>query len=77
MLISPARADVFADGGKTPDPAQRTYSDVMREKRLAQEGVGIMRCVAKCVFIIRSDVAKSDALFLVDCWYILKYVVNK
>ena len=39
MLISPARADVFADGGKTPDPSQRTYSDVMREKRLAKEGV--------------------------------------
>ena len=39
MLISPARADVFADGGKTPDPSQRTYSDVMREKQLAQESV--------------------------------------
>ena len=50
MLISPARADVFADGGKTPDPAQRTYSDVMREKRLAQEGVGIMNFqVLPCV----------------------------
>ena len=39
MLISPARADVFADGGKTPDPSQRTYSDVMREQALKAEHV--------------------------------------
>lgn len=37
MLISPARADVFADGGKTPDPSQRTYGDVMREQALKAE----------------------------------------
>ncbi|XP_055840531.1 splicing factor 3B subunit 1 isoform X1 [Episyrphus balteatus] len=37
ILISPERADPFADGGKTPDVGSRTYTDIMREQLLKGE----------------------------------------
>lgn len=40
MVISPARGDPFAGGGKTPDVKEankRTYADVMHELRVAKE----------------------------------------
>ncbi|KAI9582133.1 splicing factor 3B subunit 1 [Glossina fuscipes] len=36
-IISPDRADPFADGGKTPDIGSRTYTDIMREQMLKGE----------------------------------------
>ncbi|RUS90026.1 hypothetical protein EGW08_002213 [Elysia chlorotica] len=43
MIISPARYDPFAQGGKTPDPSQigRTYQDVMAERALNKEAAGL------------------------------------
>ncbi|XP_076460472.1 splicing factor 3B subunit 1-like isoform X1 [Babylonia areolata] len=43
MIISPERYDPFAEGGKTPDPklAARTYVDIMHERALNQEQVGL------------------------------------
>jgi len=43
LLISPARVDPFADGGKTPDPSKRSYIDVMKEKRLTEEKAAIVK----------------------------------
>ncbi|XP_037936383.1 splicing factor 3B subunit 1 [Teleopsis dalmanni] len=37
IIISPERADPFADGGKTPDIGTRTYTDIMREQMLKGE----------------------------------------
>ncbi|XP_031624430.1 splicing factor 3B subunit 1 isoform X1 [Contarinia nasturtii] len=37
FVISPERADPFADGGKTPDVTSRTYTQIMREQMLAGE----------------------------------------
>lgn len=37
IIISPERADPFADGGKTPDIGSRTYPDIMREQMLKGE----------------------------------------
>ncbi|KAH8279574.1 hypothetical protein KR018_002101 [Drosophila ironensis] len=37
IIISPDRADPFADGGKTPDVGSRTYTDIMREQMLKGE----------------------------------------
>ncbi|XP_011179915.1 splicing factor 3B subunit 1 [Zeugodacus cucurbitae] len=37
IIISPERADPFADGGKTPDVGSRTYPDIMREQMLKGE----------------------------------------
>lgn len=37
IIISPDRADPFADGGKTPDIGSRTYTDIMREQMLKGE----------------------------------------
>lgn len=37
IIISPERADPFADGGKTPDVGSRTYTDIMREQMLKGE----------------------------------------
>ncbi|XP_065366144.1 splicing factor 3B subunit 1 isoform X1 [Calliphora vicina] len=37
VIISPERADPFAEGGKTPDVGSRTYTDIMREQMLKGE----------------------------------------
>ncbi|KAL5007606.1 hypothetical protein ScPMuIL_016412 [Solemya velum] len=37
LIISPARYDPFADGGKTPDPGDRTYLQVMVGAQLAKD----------------------------------------
>ncbi|KAL1137623.1 hypothetical protein AAG570_009319, partial [Ranatra chinensis] len=37
MIISPERADPFADGGKTPDVGSRTYPEIMKEQLLRGE----------------------------------------
>ena len=44
---------MFADGGKTPDPSQRTYSDVMKEKRLAQDGVSAKLLFGNIIFYLK------------------------
>ena len=36
-VLSPARADAFALGDKTPDVSTRSYKDVMQEQRNARE----------------------------------------
>ncbi|XP_038057284.1 splicing factor 3B subunit 1-like isoform X2 [Patiria miniata] len=41
MIISPARHDPFADGGKTPDPGERTYVDIRREQSMTKEQAGL------------------------------------
>ncbi|XP_067641774.1 splicing factor 3B subunit 1 [Eurosta solidaginis] len=43
IIISPERADPFADGGKTPDIGSRTYPDIMREQMLKGEENEIRR----------------------------------
>uniref|UniRef100_A0A7M5US46 Splicing factor 3B subunit 1 n=3 Tax=Clytia hemisphaerica TaxID=252671 RepID=A0A7M5US46_9CNID len=43
LLISPARADPFADGGKTPDVRSRTYMDVLAEQRLVAEKAKVIK----------------------------------
>lgn len=35
--LSPERIDVFADGGKTPDPSARTYKTIIKETALSNE----------------------------------------
>ncbi|XP_046992506.1 splicing factor 3B subunit 1 [Schistocerca americana] len=37
MIISPERADPFAEGGKTPDLGSRTYTEIMKEQLLRGE----------------------------------------
>ncbi|KAI0986899.1 hypothetical protein GJ496_008233 [Pomphorhynchus laevis] len=37
MIISPERSDPFADGGKTPDAAARTFANIMKEQAFAKE----------------------------------------
>ncbi|XP_062517464.1 splicing factor 3B subunit 1-like [Corticium candelabrum] len=44
-IISPARADPFADGGKTPDPSVRTYADVMIEQNLRKEEADVRKSI--------------------------------
>ncbi|XP_054777615.1 uncharacterized protein LOC129285767 [Prosopis cineraria] len=46
-IISPERHDPFAAGEKTPDPAVRTYADVMREEALKREKEETLRAIAK------------------------------
>ena len=36
-VLSPARADAFALGDKTPDVSQRSYKEVMQERELARQ----------------------------------------
>ncbi|KAH8323535.1 hypothetical protein KR067_013215, partial [Drosophila pandora] len=43
IIISPERADPFADGGKTPDVGSRTYTDIMREQMLKGEETELRR----------------------------------
>lgn len=43
ILISPARIDPFADGGKTPDPKLRSYTDVLKEQRLIKEQAAVVK----------------------------------
>lgn len=47
QVISPDRHDAFADADKTPDPAVRTYSDVMREQALKREKEETLRAISK------------------------------
>nr|CAG4647641.1 EOG090X00GC [Moina brachiata]SVE92837.1 EOG090X00GC [Moina brachiata] len=37
LVISPERADPFAEGGKTPDVGSRTYAHIIREQQLRAE----------------------------------------
>lgn len=43
IIISPERADPFAEGGKTPDVGSRTYTDIMREQMLKGEETELRR----------------------------------
>lgn len=47
IIISPDRADPFADGGKTPDVGSRTYTDIMREQLLKGEENELRRKIAE------------------------------
>ncbi|XP_065560942.1 splicing factor 3B subunit 1-like isoform X2 [Artemia franciscana] len=47
MVISPERADVFADGGKTPDLNSRTFATIMKEQRLRGDEVAVRREMAE------------------------------
>ncbi|KAJ6819586.1 splicing factor 3B subunit 1-like [Iris pallida] len=46
-IISPDRNDPFASGEATPDPAVRTYADVMREQALARQKEEVLKEIAK------------------------------
>jgi splicing factor 3B subunit 1 len=43
QIISPERHDPFAAGEDTPDPALRTYADVMRDAALQRKKEGLLR----------------------------------
>jgi len=45
--ISPARADFFADGGKTPDVGSRGYADIMREQSLKSQEADFRKQIAE------------------------------
>jgi len=44
--ISPARADFFADGGKTPDVGARGYADIMKEQDLKGQEQDLRKQIA-------------------------------
>ncbi|KAJ6813317.1 splicing factor 3B subunit 1-like [Iris pallida] len=46
-IISPDRNDPFASGEATPDPAVRTYADVMREQALVRQKEEVLKEIAK------------------------------
>lgn len=46
-IISPERNDAFAMGDKTPDPAVRTYADVMQEEALKRQKEETLKLIAK------------------------------
>ncbi|KAF7489761.1 Splicing factor 3B subunit 1 [Sarcoptes scabiei] len=41
--LSPERADVFAEGGKTPDPSSRTYKTIIKEATLSVQEVELKK----------------------------------
>ncbi|XP_047135870.1 splicing factor 3B subunit 1 isoform X1 [Hydra vulgaris] len=43
LMISPARVDPFADGGKTPDPKLRSYHDVLKEQKLIKDQAAVVK----------------------------------
>ncbi|CAD6233272.1 unnamed protein product [Miscanthus lutarioriparius] len=47
QIISPERHDPFAAGEATPDPAVRTYADVMRDAALQKKKEDLLREIAK------------------------------
>ena len=47
QIISPERHDPFAAGEATPDPAVRTYADIMRDAALQKKKEDLLREIAK------------------------------
>ncbi|XP_065345742.1 splicing factor 3B subunit 1 isoform X1 [Cloeon dipterum] len=47
LMISPERADPFAEGGKTPDVGSRTFTEIMREQMLRGEESEVRKKIAE------------------------------
>ncbi|KAH8333582.1 hypothetical protein KR059_000993, partial [Drosophila kikkawai] len=64
IIISPERADPFAEGGKTPDVGSRTYTDIMREQMLKGEETELRRKIlekTKDGTLVKSSTSSSSA----------------
>uniref|UniRef100_A0A1I8H332 SF3b1 domain-containing protein n=1 Tax=Macrostomum lignano TaxID=282301 RepID=A0A1I8H332_9PLAT len=46
-MISPARADMFQDGGKTPDNSLQTYRDIMQSQALTRQQAELRQQMAE------------------------------